>query len=471
MLAGASTGIGAMVEKSGSRCILSYLSEFGPAGQCGQLGEGDRILSIGTGGSAEVDIIGMTAKEVVDLLRGENGSSVSLTVHPANATDPSTRKTVSLVRRPVEAGGIRPNGRIVRVQQAGGKIMNLGVITLKSFYGAIENESSETKGVSDDVEQVLKRLKLQAVQGLVFDLRGNGGGLLTEAIEVAGLFVGKRTVVQTKDYQGTVLRNEPESHDLCYGGPMVVLVDRVSASGTEIVAGALQTYGRAVVAGELTQGVGTVQTIVELKSVAQGLARATEKTGSAKITIQQFHLPNGQSTQLNGITPDILLPFADKLWKERESDRLHAVDAGAIPPIELHRELVPVILLESLRAKSGVRQRDLDELHLETEAATWLMSRRLRPAVLSLQLRRDQILEDADFLKNWEAARQRSMAKGFPSISVGFPSVSKQEGSLRATSTGVDSEGQITDVQLRESLRILADSVELGWRPAAVAKK
>src|SRR5208282_98053 len=229
---------------------------------------------------------------------------------------------------------------------------------------------------SEDVARLIVQLKQAGIQGLVLDLRHNGGGFLSEAIELAGLFIHKGPVVQVKDYEGEIQVDSDRAEHLSYDGPMAVLVDRFSASASEIVAGALQDYGRAVVIGDTsTHGKGTVQTVVEMKSISRELAMSKDKTGAAKITVQKFYLPDGSSTQLKGVVSDIVLPSVDEFIPIGESDLPHALVWDKIPTSFFDGVPIDTKVLARLRENSAERQANLDEFAFLRKYVEWFKER------------------------------------------------------------------------------------------------
>ena len=215
------------------------------------------------------------------------------------------------------------------------------------------------------------------IDGLVLDLRNNGGGLLTEAIYLTGLFISRGPVVQVRSYYGDVKVDSDEDPGIAYSGPLAVMVSKFSASASEIVAGALQNYGRAVVVGDShTHGKGTVQTVIEMKSLIQPLVRSATPTGATKLTIQKFYLPNGASTQLAGVVPDIILPSHEDLLPVGERDLPNALVWDEIPTTFFDGRPLDTRILEPLRAASLARRTELGEFTYLTESIDWFRYRR-----------------------------------------------------------------------------------------------
>jgi carboxyl-terminal processing protease len=340
-------GIGGTLQGKGGYSIISYLVPGGPAARSGMIKPGDRIVAVGQGDGKSVNVVGAPPTQVVELIRGLKGSTVRLTIIPAGAND-STRKTVSLVRDEVKLADEHAKAAIIDLPQTGDIALRVGVVDLPTFYGT---GGEKVEGASADTARLIKKLKQEGVRGLILDLRRNGGGSLEEAIQLTGLFIPSGPVVQTWIPEDDVeICTSPESSAL-YDGPLVVLTSRLSASASEIVAGALQDYGRALIVGDSsTFGKGTVQTIVPLKALLhhRGL-------GAVKLTICKFYRPSGASTQLKGVVSDIVLPSETDLPDIGESKLPNALSWNLMPPTTYAKfDLLPPILA-MLREKSLAR--------------------------------------------------------------------------------------------------------------------
>ncbi|HWD20350.1 MAG TPA: carboxy terminal-processing peptidase [Verrucomicrobiae bacterium] len=305
------TGIGAVLGSEDGYCKITDLKD-GPAMRSGKIKPNDRIVAVAQSNAEPINVVGMPLGKVVQMIRGPKGTKVTLTMIPSDAADSSARKTVSLVREEIKLEDQAAKARLYETKSPQGKPEKLGVIDLSSFYANpdAEAEKAGSKTTSIDVARLIKRLKQEHVDGLVLDLRRNGGGYLEEAIKLTGLFIAKGPVVQTKDFNGeTTIDSDPDPSVL-YDGPLIVLTSRLSASASEILAGALQDYGRAVMVGDKTTfGKGTVQTIQPLGPLleAQRL-HASFDPGELKVTIKKFYRAGGASTQLKGVVSDVELP-------------------------------------------------------------------------------------------------------------------------------------------------------------------
>lgn len=308
-------GIGAMLNSEDGYARVVELVKGGPAELSGELQVDDKIVEVAQGDKEFVDVRDMKLDDVVQLIRGEKGTIVRLKVIPAKAVDPSERKIVSIPRNKVELKNQAAKADLrVHTDPATGQETRLGWVTIPSFYAALDESgpasTDEGRYTTPDVHRLITRLKKEKIDGLVIDLSSNGGGSLEEAINLTGLFIGGGPVVQVKDPTDIVRVYKSPKAAVVYEGPMVVLVDRSSASASEIFAAALQDYNRAVIVGDSsTFGKGTVQTMLYLDQHMPFWQRM-ENAGALKLTVQKFYRVAGGSTQLKGVEPDIVLPSA-----------------------------------------------------------------------------------------------------------------------------------------------------------------
>ena len=304
-------GIGAMLRSEDGYAKIESLVAGGPAQTDGRLKVGDRITAVAQGPADYVDVREMRLDKVVEMIRGKKGTRVRLLVIPSDAADPSRRKNVELVRDEIKLKDQEARADIIIRKDENGQPIKLGWLTVPSFYADMDKHQKST---TRDVLALLKRLKKENIAGLVVDLRKNGGGSLEEALSLTGLFLKSGPIVQTKDYNGTTrISSDPDS-GIAYSGPLVVLTSRQSASASEIFAAALQDYGRAVIVGDKnTFGKGTVQTILPISRFASLLGSHSDEDGALKLTIQKFYRVAGGSTQLHGVTSDIVLPSLSDL--------------------------------------------------------------------------------------------------------------------------------------------------------------
>lgn len=301
-------GIGATLQLKDEYTTIRELVPGGPAARSGKLNVGDRIVGVGQGAnSVPTEVIGWRINDVVALIRGAKDTVVLLDVLPADAGTDGKHKLVMLVRDKVSLEQQAAKKDIIKIQK-GDAIRQIGVITLPTFYqdfAARNNGEKEFKSATRDVSRLLGELKKDKVDSVLIDLRNNGGGSLNEAIELTGLFIGKGPVVLQRNSAGEVRVESDNNPALAWDGPLGVLINRGSASASEIFAAAIQDYGRGLIIGEPSFGKGTVQTLINLDQ----LAHNNKPTfGELKMTIAQFFRINGSTTQLRGVTPDITLP-------------------------------------------------------------------------------------------------------------------------------------------------------------------
>jgi len=473
-------GIGAMLSLEDDVCVVREVVPGGPADISKLIKPNDKILAVGQVGAESVEIVGMKLRKIVDMIRGGKGTEVRLTIQPGDATDSSTRREVVLTRDVVKLDSARAFGAIFDVPDFEGNLSPIGVITLPTFYGpdgsAVASGEEQTSATGD-VAKLIGQMQTSGIKGLVLDLRRNGGGLLSEAIDLTGLFIQRGPVVQVRSYYGEVKVDEDEDSRIAYDGPLAVLVSRFSASASEIVAGALQNYGRAVVVGDSsTHGKGTVQTVVEMRNIIPSLARAPVKTGAAKFTVQKFYLPNGSSTQLKGVIPDITLPSIDDFLPIGEKDLPHALVWDEIPTSFFDGKPLAVSLLTPLREGSLGRQQQLEEFTYLKKSIDFFKSKQeQKTASLNIEERRRQKELDDAFRKEMKDERTRLAQSDFkfrefllappPPPRIKAPPA---DGDAEADELSTDEDENVhygkMDVHLRESLRVLSDALTLGKR-------
>jgi carboxyl-terminal processing protease len=359
-------GIGAMLRSEDGYAKIESLVAGGPAQTDGRLKVGDRITAVAQGPAEFVDVREMRLDKVVEMIRGKKGTRVRLLVIPSDATDPSRRKNVELVRDEIKLKDQEARADIVIRKDENGEPIKLGWLTLPSFYADMDKHQKST---TRDVLALLKRLKKENIGGLVVDLRRNGGGSLEEALSLTGLFLKSGPIVQTKDYNGSIrISSDPDS-GIAYSGPMVVLTSRQSASASEIFAAALQDYGRAVIVGDKsTFGKGTVQTILPIGRFASLLGSHSDEDGALKLTIQKFYRVAGGSTQLHGVASDIVLPSLSDLPEFGESALKNALPYDEVAKAKYTRwSDSHSLFVDQLRRRSEERVKNDPEFHYVTE--------------------------------------------------------------------------------------------------------
>ncbi|KAA3640672.1 MAG: tail-specific protease [Proteobacteria bacterium] len=325
-------GIGAVLMNDGDYTQINTIVKGGPADLEGSLQKGDKILAVGqdSEGSFE-DVIGWGIEDVVQLIRGEKGSVVRLRIIGEDDGPESIPKIVKIVRDKVKLEQQAAQYKILEVKE-GHTEHKIGVIDLPTFYldfEALRAGESDYRSTTKDVKKILNIFKQEGVQGVVVDLRNNGGGSLIEAINLSGLFIKRGPVVQTKtSFDKKDVKKDVDPR-IEWEGPMMVMVNRFSASASEIFAAAMQDYGRAVVVGNQTYGKGTVQNVMKL---ADYIEDSEEELGQLKMTMGQFFRINGGSTQNRGVIPDIEFPNSPGADKYGESEYKNALPWSSIAP-------------------------------------------------------------------------------------------------------------------------------------------
>ncbi|QYJ76911.1 carboxy terminal-processing peptidase [Shewanella sp. FJAT-52076] len=311
-------GIGAVLQMDDDYTVIKSMVAGGPAASSEKLSPDDRIIGVGQEGGAVVDVIGWRLDDVVDLIKGPKGSKVTLQILPKKGGSNAKPVEVTLVRDKIRLEDRAATSKVIEPSEGQYANRKVGVIQIPGFY----------MNLSQDVAKELQTLKEAKVEGVIIDLRGNGGGALTEAVLLTGLFIDMGPVVQVRDANGRVSQHRDNDGKVTYSGPLTVMVDRYSASASEIFAAALQDYQRALIVGESTFGKGTVQ---QHKGLARIYDLYEKPVGHVQYTIQKFYRINGGSTQLKGVTPDIPFPSALEPGEYGEAEEDNALPWDKVP--------------------------------------------------------------------------------------------------------------------------------------------
>jgi len=407
-------GIGATLRADDGYCKIMDLVPGGPAARSGLLKNGDRIVGVSQKQGAEfTDLVDMPLSQAVDLIRGQKGTNVYLNIIPAASTDPSERKTLMIVREEIKLEDQQAKAKIIDMP-AGDSTRRIGVIDLPAFYAGEGNAKSGPTSATADVSKLIDKLKTENVTGIVLDLRRNGGGSLQEAISLAGLFIPSGPMVQTRSMKGDVEVGIDHDGKVAYDGPLVVLTSRLSASASEIVAGALQDYGRAVIVGDTsTFGKGTVQTIVPLDRIMQGQGLVPKSDpGALKVTISKFYRPSGKSTQLEGVKADIVIPSLTDLPEIGESDLGNPLPWDTIASAKYTPANRVTASINSLRSRSTDRiNKDLDFADLKSDVTRFEKLRKDKTVSLNEAQRQK---EKTELEAKIEAAKKERLARATP---------------------------------------------------------
>ncbi len=331
------TGIGAVLKSDDGYATIEEVIAGGPADLDKRLKAGDKILAVGQGTNEPVDAVNMKLNRVVDMIRGVKGTKVRLVISPASAPPGTGHTEIVLTRDMVSIKDSLAKAHVIEHRLPGGGTEKLGVIDLHDFYNNTKNHHSAVS----DVTELIQRLKKENVSGIILDMRNNGGGLLDQAVDLTGLFAKQQPVVQIRRSDGYIEQLGPEDTRQIYDGPLLVMVNKMSASATEIVAAALQDYGRAVIVGDKsTHGKGTVQTLIPLDQQMPIGFPSEPGAGNLKMTVQKFYRVAGGSTQKKGVVPDIVLPS--------ELDAYDSILGETSLPYYLPYDTVPAASYENL---------------------------------------------------------------------------------------------------------------------------
>lgn len=471
-------GIGALLSMEDDYCVIKEIVPGGPVDLGNHLQPNDRILAVGQGEEESVEIIGMKLRKIVKMIRGEKGTKVHLTIQPADGDD-AARREVVITRDVVKLNSARAHAAIFQVPDENGIEVPIGVITLPSFYAAEDDGDPETADsiASRDVAELIDQLKTAGIEGMVLDLRRNGGGFLSEAINVTGLFMKQGPVVQVKDYAGRIQVDNDEDPAIAYEGPLAVLVDRFSASASEIVAGALQNYGRAIIVGDSsTHGKGSVQTVLEMERYVSQHMRSPLKTGATKLTIQKYYLPNGNSTQLKGVVPDIVLPSVEEFLKIGERDLPHALVWDEIPTSHPEGHPLDPELLGRLHQNSDLRMLSLPEFDYLRESVDWFKARQEEKQIsLNLETRLARKEADKAFREHMKETKEQLAEHDYsfeefhlvppPPPRIKAEPTTEEEKNNEVLSTDENESYAKMDIHLRETLRVINDAISLAKEP------
>ena len=487
-------GIGASLSQKDDYTVITALIAGGPAVLSGQLKAGDRIVAVGQGGGALTEIIGGRLSDAVALIRGAADTTVRLAVLPADAAADGQQKFVTLVRKKITLDDQSAKTKVLTVTAAGareakgagkpgdrqagaGPSRRVGVITLPSFYRDFEGRQKgdrEYRSAARDVARALANLQRDQVDGVLLDLRDNGGGSLIEAVETAALFIGSGPIVQQRDTGGEIKVEHSARSGLAWNGPLGVLINRGSASASEIFAAAIQDYQRGVVIGEPSFGKGTVQALISLDELAR---KDKPVLGELKLTVGQFFRVNGGTTQRRGVQPDIALPTLPMLEDFGEASFDNALPWLRIKPLaytpagDLSR-LLPVLERQHQdRVKHSKDFRNLQDNIGELQ--------RLRERTV-ISLNEDERRRERDALSARIKSRQAqggAAADELIQAADGAEAAAKPPGgtTLPGADTGdtardpAASKDAVSDLSLLEAARIVGDAAALLAPTMAIA--
>ncbi len=438
-------GIGAQLRQEGDYTVVASVVPGGPAQKSNLVHEGDKIVGVCQGDEGEfVDVIGWRLDDTIQLIRGKKGTVVRLQIIKKEDGDNAPAKEISLVRDQIKLEEQAAKSEILNFDYEG-KNFKLGVIKLPSFYTDFEGQrlgKPDYKSTTRDVREIIKKFNEENVDGMIMDLRANGGGSLQEAIQLTGLFIKEGPIVQVRDARDNVEVDTDPDPSIVYDGPLAVITDRYSASASEIFSAAIQDYGRGLILGEKTYGKGTVQNMIDPSIFFRVEGR---KAGQLKLTQAKFYRITGSSTQRKGVTPDIIFPTAKGADDYSEASRPSALPWDQIAssqyvPFGNFTKLIPVLKKKhDERAKNDPEfQLMLDEIKEYNEA------REQKEFSLNKEVRKAQREELEAKRKKREEERANL---------VGLKIEDKKEVTAQNSSK--------TDYELKESGKILADFILL----------
>lgn len=485
-------GIGALLGQKDDGAEIQGIVVGGPADKQGQLKLNDRIIAVAQGDDEFVDVKYLKLQKIVDMIRGEKNTTVRIKIVPAD--DPAGTRIIAIVRDEVPLKEKLANAELLVTPPDLGKPLKVGWINLSNFYADMENGTVST---SADVERLLRRLMKEKIDGLVLDLRDNGGGSLDEAIKLTGLFVPAGPVVQAKDWRGSITWRDCENEKPVYDGPMIVLTNKASASASEILAAALQDYHRALIVGDKsTFGKGTVQTILPVERYMPFFSDK-KGAGDLKVTIQKFYRIAGGSTQLKGVEADVPLPSIRDVLDIGEASSENPLPYDTIPPRKYPLFRKDPFPIEEINARVKSRIAANPEFQNVVEEAKRLKEKIDRNTVsLNLQDREKERLDNEarrdkqteERAKRVKEVAERIKDSGFKTYHLTLDNVDKpdlvpESAFTKEMNSGMrtaskDDEGGndeskfpygVEPVKL-ETIHILRDLLELDHKPTTAAK-
>jgi carboxyl-terminal processing protease len=374
-------GIGASLMSEDGYAVVKEIIPNGAADKDGRLQPEDKIVAVLKDNGEEIDLVEKKLKDVVRYIRGPKGTKVKIVVIPDGSKE---RKVYELTRERIELSEQRAKGQVIESKGVDGQVIKIGVISLPNFYGdtaAVLNGDPDALSATQDCRKLLDDFKKQGVQAVLVDLRGNGGGLLHEAITLSGLFIDHGPVVQVRDVTG-VRHLDDEEEGVAYDGPLAVLIDRQSASASEIFAGVIKDYQRGVIIGDAsTFGKGTVQQIILLNEQLRRF-KNLPNLGALKLTIQQFYRANGESTQRRGVTPHVHIPSLLDQADFGEGKMDSALEWNKVEPLphdNYHR--TPPDLMKLLQARSDARRKTNEKFQKQEELFKKVAERKARHTI------------------------------------------------------------------------------------------
>ena len=467
-------GIGAVLRTEDGYARIVSLVPGGPADLDKRLKPDDKVEAVAQGDGPFVEVVGMKLDRLVQMIRGEKGTTVRLRVIPHAAADPAERSVIALVRDEIKLTDQEAKAKIYTLPGKNGRQAKVGVLDLPSFYADMRGGDG-AKSATRDSERLIVEMKKRGVDAIIVDLRRDGGGALTEAVSLSGLFIKEGPVVQVKDYRGTIKLLRDNDPSISYDGALVVLASRGSASASEIFAGAMQDYGRGVVVGEKsTFGKGTVQSVLELNQYLPPAYRSY-KPGALKLTIQKFYRVNGASTQHRGVLPDIHLPYYGDLSESIESEQKNALPYDEVEPAPYRPDAGVAARVAALAKASEKRLSSSREFRwIQDDLKRLEKQRKNKSLSLNESKRLAERKADEDRLAARKKERAAKPEKPFASEEITLASLDGTAPPAASTSTAKGSaaadeephaDESAPDAVLDEALRVAADLAAIAPAP------
>ena len=469
-------GIGALLGRENEYTSIASVVPGGPADKEGSLKAGDRVTAVGQGRDGKMqDVVGWRVDDVVDLIRGAKHTVVMLEVLHEDVGIDGPTEMIEIVRDEVKLEEQAAKSRIIEVPGDNEEMVKVGVIDLPVFYLDFNGRAKnlpDYRSSTRDVRKLIDEMKVEGIEGLVVDLRNNGGGSLLEATTLTGLFIDEGPVVQVRNSSGRISTEEDTDPGMAWEGPLAVLVNRYSASASEIFAAAIQDYGRGLIIGETTFGKGTVQNLVDLDDYAP--TSDSGKMGQLKITMAQFFRVNGGSTQNRGVEPDIHFPSAGDPEEYGERSLDNALPWTSIPTANYQREgdMDRMVAVTEFRYQDRIG--DNQEFGwLLSDVEEFNLNKDKNEISLLESTRREEKDEDEAKRKARKAARDDNgplLEESDALVDAGEPPEAAAD-DAEADADEEDEDDDRPDLLLRESARIVGDMIELGNDERALANQ
>ena len=459
-------GIGAVLTDNDGFCTIKELLPGGPAEASRQLDPEDVILKVAQGEGEFVNVVNMKLSKIVELIKGPENTLVRLEVR--SIKDKTITKKVRIIRQKIKLTANLASASIHKIETNGTEI-RIGVINLPSFYGS----SGDGPKATEDVDQLITKLKKDQVQGIILDLRRNGGGYLSEAVNLAGLFISRGPIVQVKSVDGKIRKKFDFNPKLSWNKPLIVLTSRYSASASEIVAGALKDLERAIIVGDsATHGKGTVQSLLPMNIPYIRYAE-NKKRSAAKITIQKYYLPSGNSTQIKGVKSDISIPSINEFLPIGESDLDNALSWDQVASVNYRRPVgefnVEKEEIKNLASKSRHRQNKNPEFnYLRKNIELFQKRKEQDDFTLNINDRFCEMLDDKNSSSSLENQFESLKPLSFKRKNIFLNIVNEQKKKSREITGSKDDDDYNTfikpeglDIKLHESMRIMSDWIRM----------